>query len=171
MYIWVKDSNNEIIFKGYADDFLFLNDNDEILEYSLNQLERQRNRKLKIVFDGEEITITKMKFWFCSINSFFLKCETFFQNVSHFYFSFFNSQFSFFIFRYQFSFSVFISQPLIIRPNPHTSPYENIIIFLKINPKSTINQLSIGNNTEICHNIVDKNIIIFQHLNKNIIIF
>lgn len=62
MYIWVKDSNNEIIFKGYADDFLFLNDNDEILEYSLNQLERQRNRKLKIVFDGEEITITKMKF-------------------------------------------------------------------------------------------------------------
>ena len=62
MYIWVKDSNNEIIFKGYADDFLFLNDNDSILEYALNELERQRNKILNIIFDGQEITLIRMKF-------------------------------------------------------------------------------------------------------------
>lgn len=62
MYIWVKNSNNEIIFKGYADDFLYLNDNDEILEYTLNDLERQRNKKISLIHDGEQYTILKINF-------------------------------------------------------------------------------------------------------------
>ena len=62
MYIWVKNSNNEIIFKGYADDFLYLNNNDEILEYTLNDLERQRNKKISLIHDGEQYTILKINF-------------------------------------------------------------------------------------------------------------
>lgn len=62
MYIWVKNSNLDIIFKGYADDFLFLNDNDSVLEYMLNVLERQKDKKIQMLYDGEEITIYKIKF-------------------------------------------------------------------------------------------------------------
>ena len=62
MYIWVKNSNNEIIFKGYADDFLFLNDNDEILECILNTLERQKSKKISLLHDGEQYTILKINF-------------------------------------------------------------------------------------------------------------
>lgn len=62
MYIWVKNSNNEIIFKGYADDFLYLNNNDEILEYTLNDLERQRSKKISLIHDGEQYTILKINF-------------------------------------------------------------------------------------------------------------
>lgn len=62
MYIWVKNSDNKIIFKGYADDFLYLNNNDEILEYTLNNLERQRSKKISLIYDGEQYTILKISF-------------------------------------------------------------------------------------------------------------
>ena len=67
MYIWVKNSNNEIIFnvfKWYSPkyDFLYLNNNDEILEYTLNDLERQRNKKISLIHDGEQYTILKINF-------------------------------------------------------------------------------------------------------------
>ena len=61
MQITVVDENMETIFEGYADDYLFDNDNDVDLEVLLNNLESKKDYSSITTYnlDGEEITITK----------------------------------------------------------------------------------------------------------------
>ena len=60
MIIEVRKENNTL-FNGEADDFLFINDNDEELEILLNELERMKMGSGKIYFGnfGEKFLIEK----------------------------------------------------------------------------------------------------------------
>ena len=61
MLILVEDMDNNEVFKGEADDFLFQNDNDYDLEDILDRLECEDFGKSIDVNDGEnEYTITKI---------------------------------------------------------------------------------------------------------------
>jgi hypothetical protein len=55
------ERDNETIFKGEADDFLYENDNDLDLETALNDLEEEKVGTVIKVYnsDGDEISITK----------------------------------------------------------------------------------------------------------------
>lgn len=62
MVILVED-NNEVLFEGDADDFLFYNEDDMDLEILLNKLDNMKmNSSVKALnSDGNEITITKIE--------------------------------------------------------------------------------------------------------------
>lgn len=62
MVILVED-NNEVLFEGDADDFLFYNEDDMDLEIILNKLDNMKmNSSVKALnSDGNEITITKIE--------------------------------------------------------------------------------------------------------------
>ena len=42
MVITVKDENNEVLYEGDADDFLFYNEDDDDLEIILNKLDNMK---------------------------------------------------------------------------------------------------------------------------------
>lgn len=53
--------DNEQIFKGEADDFLYQHDNDEELEMILSEFEESNNKTMETCDDyGNILTITKM---------------------------------------------------------------------------------------------------------------
>ena len=62
MVILVED-DNEVLFEGDADDFLFYNEDDMDLEIILNKLDNMKmNSSVKALnSDGNEITITKIE--------------------------------------------------------------------------------------------------------------
>lgn len=63
MVITVKDENNEVLYEGDADDFLFYNEDDDDLEIILNKLDNMKtNSSIKAYnSDGNIVTITKIE--------------------------------------------------------------------------------------------------------------
>lgn len=63
MVILVEDENDEILYEGDADDFLFYNEDDYDLETILNKLDEMKmNSSIKAYnSDGNIVTITKVE--------------------------------------------------------------------------------------------------------------
>lgn len=56
------ECNNEEIFKGEADDFLYENNLNEELEMTLNEFEESREKQIQVYDEDDNLlTITKMR--------------------------------------------------------------------------------------------------------------